>query len=325
MPVSSSQPPYNLLAIIGPTASGKTGLAVTIARAIGGAVLSADSRQVYRGLDIGSGKDLHVYAENGPPVPYRLIDIADLSEEFSVYNYQRRFFAAFDEAQAKGWVPILVGGTGLYIDAVLSGYAMVEAPSNPALRAELAELSHEALVERLKATRPQLHNVTDTGDRVRLIRAIEIAEASQQADAPYFPTMRPLILGIRWDRTKLKRRIRRRLEERMDQGLLAEIEGLRSEGVSDEKLHFLGLEYRYGLAYLAGEIRNRNDFVQKLSSAIGQFARKQESWFRRMERHGWTIHWVTEANVDEAMAILRAQWPDLFDQDAQRERGPAWP
>ncbi len=325
MSVRNSQSAHNLLAIAGPTASGKTGLAVEIARKIGGAVLSADSRQVYRGLDIGSGKDLDEYVEGGPPVPYRLIDIADLSEEFSVYDYQRRFFAAFDEVRGEGLIPMLVGGTGLYIDAVLSGYAMAEAPPNPALRAELAELSHDALVERLKASRSRLHNTTDTQDRERVIRAIEIAEAEQQADAPDVPAVHPLVLGVHWERDVLRRRIRQRLEKRMAQGLIEEIEGLRERGVSDEKLHFLGLEYRYGLAYLRGEIRNRNDFVQKLNSAIAQFARKQEKWFRRIERQGWTIHWIAEADPDQAMAVLRAHWPALFERSGQTERGSARP
>ena len=283
----------NLLVILGPTASGKTSLGVRAARALDGEIISADSRQVFRGMDIGTGKDLAEYGE----VPCHLIDIAEPGSEFSVFEFQRRFFAAFKDIRKRGKLPVVVGGTGLYLEAVLQGYRMVEVPENPPLRKELSVLSDEALRERLIILRPEQHNVTDLQDRDRLVRAIEIAEgtAAAERELPTLPRLHPVIFGLRWERSELRRRIRRRLLERLGQGMVEEVRRLLDAGVSHESLEYYGLEYRYLSRYLGGEL-NYNDMVQKLSAAIGQFAKRQETWFRRMERRGTIIHWLDPMN-----------------------------
>ena len=286
------EPRLNLLVILGPTASGKTRLGVGAARALGGEIISADSRQVYRGMDLGSGKDLAEYGE----VPYHLIDIVDPGDEFSVFEFQRRFFDAFTEIRKRGRLPLLVGGTGLYLDAVLKGYRLVEVPENPELRRELAGLDQDELAARLCGLRPGLHNTTDLTDRERLVRAIEIAEgeAAAGADLPPLPSLRPLVFGIRWERQTLRRRITARLKERLDQGLIEEVASLHNKGVPWETLEFYGLEYRFVAQHLQGKL-NRNDMFQKLNSAIHDFAKRQETWFRRMERQGTEIRWVDGA------------------------------
>jgi len=294
-----------MLAVLGPTASGKTALGAQLAYAFGGEIISADSRQVYRGLDIGSGKDLCEYVVEGHAVPYHLIDVAELSHEFSVFEYQQRCFAAFEEITGRGALPVMVGGTGLYIEAVLKGYRMVEAPENASLRQELAHLTGDALAARLAGLKPGLHNTTDLTDRNRLVRAIEIAEYSKLHPPAPAPDIRPFVLGTRWDRHVLRRRIGERLRQRFDAGMIEEVEGLRAQGVPWEKLHFLGLEYRYISEYLEGRIKSRDELYQSLRTAICQFAKRQETWFRRMERNGVIIHWVDNADAATALKLAR--------------------
>ncbi|MEK7793915.1 MAG: tRNA (adenosine(37)-N6)-dimethylallyltransferase MiaA [Candidatus Hydrogenedentota bacterium] len=289
----------NLIAVLGPTASGKTRLGVALARRYGGEVLSVDSRQVYRGLDIGSGKDLDEYGG----VPYHLIDIADLAEEMSVFDFQRKFFDAFEQVVARGALPIAVGGTGLYLDAVLQKHRMVEAPEDPALRAELAALSMDELAERLRKLKVTTHNITDTRDRDRCIRAIEIATRERDCPPGPAPPISPVILGVRWPRAEIHKRIAGRLRERLDNGLIEEVRDLLDSGVSADRLRQLGLEYRFVTEFIAGEIRSRNDLFQKLRSAIFDFAKRQETWFRRMERNGAYIQWITRGDVTEAFSI----------------------
>jgi len=296
---------HNTLVVLGPTASGKTGLAVQLARFLGGEILSADSRQVYRGLDIGSGKDLEEYGTGEAAVPYHLIDLVDLAREFSVFDWQQAFYHAFEDVTGRGALPVLAGGTGLYLEAALSGCRMVAAPENAELRAELETLDDEALRARLTALRSDLHNRTDLEDRARTVRAIEIAEYARDHEAPPAPAVRPLLLGTRWDREVLRRRIALRLKQRLDQGLVEEVEGLHAAGHGWERLELLGLEYRYVARFLQGEIKNRNDLFQKLNGAIAQFAKRQDTWFRRMERHGAVIHWVDEADLNLAMHLVR--------------------
>lgn len=297
----------NCLVILGPTASGKTGLAARLAHALRGEVLSVDSRQAYRGLDIGSGKDLEEYTVNGHAVPYHLIDIVDLDQEFNVFAFQQRFFEAFEEVLGRGMLPVAAGGTGLYLDAVLCGYRMVEAPENPDLRGELAPLSLEELSARLLRLKPDLHNTTDLEDRARAIRAIEIAEYAREHEPPPAPEIRPLVLGTAWPREELRRRIASRLKTRLDGGLIEEAERLHAQGISWERLELLGLEYRFVSQFLQGQIRNRNDLFQKLNAAIAQFAKRQDTWFRRMERRGTEIHWVARADFDIALKIAQAR------------------
>lgn len=295
----------NLLVILGPTASGKTRLGVELARLTGAAILSVDSRQVYRGLDIGSGKDLEEYVVDNQHIPYHLIDVVDLDVEFSLFEFQRRFFEVFEQLQ-KGSVPaIAVGGSGLYLESVLKAYRMVDVPPNEALRIELQLMPIENLVERLENLR-DVHNTTDLEDRDRLIRAIEIAEYTTEHEPEPAPHIEPLVLGVRWDRAVLRQRIRDRLRTRLEGGLIEEVEALHAGGVSWEKLSFLGLEYRFVSDYLRGSIRNSNDLKQQLASAICAFAKKQDTWFRRMERRGVVIHWIAEGDVSEACRVIAA-------------------
>ncbi|HOT63219.1 MAG TPA: tRNA (adenosine(37)-N6)-dimethylallyltransferase MiaA [Treponemataceae bacterium] len=302
-------PVRNCAVVLGPTATGKTAIGVAVARAVGGEILSADSRQVYRGLDVGSGKDLVEYGD----VPYHLIDVADLSAEYSVFDYQRDFYRAFDEVLSRGRVPVVVGGTGMYLDAVLRSYDLREVPENPALRAELSALSLDELVARLIRLKKSVHNRTDLVDRERLVRAIEIAEATDaERDGwarPERPDIEPIVLGTRFPRDELRARILRRLDARLDPpageiGLVEEVAGLVSRGTSWERLDRLGLEYRFTADYLRGRYRDRAEYRLALARAIGQFAKRQETWFRRMERNGVGIEWLENAKREDALARI---------------------
>lgn len=279
----------DMLTILGPTASGKTRLAVALAAECGGEIISADSRQVFRGMDIGSGKDLHEYGQ----VPYHLIDILNAGDEFSVFEFQRRFLNARAEVMGRGRIPILCGGSGLYLDAVLRGYQLVEVPYNAALRAELAEWADVELVAELVRLKPDQHNSTDLQNRERTLRAIEIARGEQDADEGHIhvPPAQGVVMGIHWEREVLRQRITRRLKERLDNGMIEEVRQLQCAGVPWERLDYYGLEYRYVGAHLRGDM-NRNDMFQRLNSAIHNFAKRQANWFRRMERHGIAINWL---------------------------------
>jgi tRNA dimethylallyltransferase len=282
-----------LLVILGPTASGKTRLAVAAARELGGEIISADSRQVFREMDIGTGKDLVEYGE----VPHHLIDILEPGAEFSLYAFQRHFADAFARIVERGNQPILVGGTGLYLDSVLREYRLETVPENSELRASLETCSDSELRRKLCALRPEQHNSTDLLQRSRLIRALEIAvhEKNNPASGEFtLPLFRPLVFGISLERGELRRRITARLRERLAGGMIGEVEALLAKGVGMERLEAYGLEYRYICRYLHGEL-NRNDLFQKLNGAIHEFAKKQESWFRRMERHGVVITWLNGA------------------------------
>lgn len=279
----------DMIAILGPTASGKTRLAVALAGELGGEIISADSRQVFRGMDIGSGKDLHEYGR----VPYHLIDVLDAGGEFSVFDFQRRFLNAYAEITARSAVPVLCGGSGMYLDAALRGYRMVEVPHDESLRAALATKTDAELVEELWRLKPDQHNSTDLLDRERTVRAIEIArgEAASGSVCEPFPRIQSSVIGIHWEREALRRRITDRLRERLDNGMIEEVQRLNAGGIAWERLDYYGLEYRYVGAYLRGDL-NKNDMFQGLNSAIHNFAKRQGNWFRRMERHGVTIHWI---------------------------------
>ena len=291
----------SLLVILGPTASGKTRLGVELARRLDGEIISADSRQVYRGMDLGTGKDLEEFDE----VPYHLIDIVDPGHEFNLFEFQRRFIDAYHRISTSGRLPILVGGSGLYLEAVLCGYRLQEAQENPLLRRELEFLTLDELAARLKTLRPTLHNSTDLTERDRLIRAIEIASAPPAIACEPLPPLHPFVFGIRWERSILRQRITARLKARLAAGMVAEVERLLAAGVPDTLLEFYGLEYRFVARHLRGEL-NRNDMFQKLNSAIHDFAKRQETWFRRMERNGTQIHWLDGAGdpLGEALLIL---------------------
>lgn len=291
----------NLIVILGATATGKTAAAVGVARALSAEIISADSRQVFRGMDIGTGKDLAKYG----PVPHHLIDIADPGEEFSVFRFQRLFFEAFEAIHTRGRLPLCAGGTGLYLEAVLKGYRLVEVPENPNLRTELETLSTGDLARRLTRLKPAQHNTTDLLERPRLIRAIEIAEGEAACGDPEpLPDVHPRVFGLRWPREELRRRITRRLEQRLDQGMVEETERLLAGGVDHKALEYYGLEYRFLSRMLRGEL-DREEMFRLLNRGIHKFAKRQETWFRRMERRGTEIHWV-DGDKDPSAKILAA-------------------
>lgn len=293
------------LVVAGPTASGKTSLGVQLAALLNGEILSADSRQVYRGLTIGAGKDLSEYFVNGKAIPYHLIDIADLTQEFSVFHYQQAFHKAFAEVVRRGHLPIVVGGTGLYIESVLSGYSLIPTPENPELREELSVLDDDVLAKRLRKVRNRLHNITDFTDRSRMIRAIEIAEYTKAHPECSVPAIPALVLVILYPPDVLRERIARRLAARIEAGLIEEVQNLHDTGVSWERLESLGLEYRFVAEYLQGKIKSSNDLFQKLCAAIAQFAKRQRTWFRGMERRGIKVHWIAESSLPLALDVIR--------------------
>jgi len=294
----------NLLVILGPTASGKTHLAVQLARHLSGEIISADSRQVYRGLDIGSGKDLDEYEE----IRYHLIDIVDPGYEFNVFDYQNCFFTAFNDLTKRNKLPILAGGSALYVDSVLDSYQLLAVPENPELRIQLSKRNHQQLVEHLLKLKPQQHNTTDLIDTKRLIRAIEIAEAEQAANTEkkLLPELRPFIIGINWQREIIRERITKRLKYRLENGMIEEVQNLHQGGVSWETLNYYGLEYRFVARYLQHLI-SHDEMFQKLNTAIHQFAKKQSTWLRRLQRNGHIIHWVegTEDVVKQSTEIIK--------------------
>lgn len=283
---------FNLLSILGPTASGKTSLAVGVAAEIGGEIISADSRQVYRGMDIGSGKDLGEYNYGGCSVPYHLIDIVDAGCKYNVFEYQNDFIKVWKDCEHRGVFPVLCGGSGLYLEAVLKAYRLLAVPVNEELRRslqgkDLAELS------RLLSAYKRMHNTTDVDTVKRAIRAIEIEEYYQQhlQEERDFPEIRPLIVGVEVSRELRRERIDKRLRERLKQGMVEEVENLLKKGIPPEDLIYYGLEYKYLTLYLTGEI-SYEEMVEKLNIAIHQFAKRQMTWFRKMEREGFRIHWI---------------------------------
>ena len=282
----------NLVVILGPTASGKTSIAVRLACEINGEIISADSRQVYRGMDLGTGKDLSEYSAGDKPVPYHLIDIMDPQEEFSLFEFQKRFFSSFSAIRQRQKQPILAGGTGLYLESVILAYRMEEAGENKALRARLSSLNMEALTDYyLSFTAQKPHNTSDMMDRNRLIRAIEILAHPKETDGQqHHPPVNAIVIGIQWERRDLRERITRRLKKRIDAGLIEEVQNLKTRGLTWSRLEAFGLEYRYIAYYLQGQM-TRDEMFKQLEIKIHQFAKRQETWFRRMERKGVPIHW----------------------------------
>jgi tRNA dimethylallyltransferase len=298
---------YNLIVILGPTASGKTRLAARLAGDIRAEIISADSRQVYRGMDIGTGKDLAEYVVEGVNIPYHLINIVNPDDEFNVFEYQRRFLNCFKEISSRGMMPMLVGGTGLYIESVLKGYRMPFVPENSKLRKEVEMADMETLAKRLLERNPEVHNTTDLKDRKRLIRAIEIAEhiyVHGLDESVSMPHIIPLVIGIRRERSVLRRRITERLQERLKNEMVEEVKRLHESGIGWEKLDYFGLEYRYVGLYLQGKI-NDTEMFQILATRIHQFAKRQETWFRRMERKGIEIQWFNGADYEAVQTFIK--------------------
>jgi tRNA dimethylallyltransferase len=298
--------PIPLVVLLGPTATGKTRLGARLAADWNGEIISADSRQVYRGLNLGAGKDLAEYRVDGRDIPHHLIDRADLSEEYAVFHFQRDAYAALEDVHARGRLPFLVGGTGLYLEAVLLGYDLRPVPENPSLRAELDQLTGGELAARLRRAKGPLHNVTDTAERARLLRAVEIAEGSAQRPPEPRPALNPLVLGVRMPRAELRQRIRARLQARLQAGLLEEVRGLLDREVSADRLRALGLEYRLAADRLLGVIAGDAEFFEQLAVAIGQFAKRQETWFKRMEKRGIPIQWLSPGDEAGAGALIKS-------------------
>jgi tRNA dimethylallyltransferase len=291
--------PVPLICILGPTAAGKTRLAAHVAAIASGEVISADSRQVYRRMDVGTGKDLEDYVVCGHPVQTHLIDIVDPGYEYNVYEFKRDCVAAIREIRSRRRLPVLCGGTGLYLNAVLDDYQLLSAPPDAARRAELEATPSEQLVAELRSHGP-LHNTSDIEDRDRLIRAIEIAEADPAVRAPSI-ALEPSVFGLRWERRELRQRITRRLEHRLEYGLLDEVRALLDHGLTHDQLIFYGLEYRYVTEHVRGDI-SRGEMFDALNTAIHKFAKRQETWFRRMERQGRDIHWLDGSHSPEINA-----------------------
>jgi tRNA dimethylallyltransferase len=280
-----------LITILGPTASGKTTLAAKVASALGGEIISADSRQVYRGMDIGTGKDYGDYFVEGISVPYHLIDICDPGHEYSLYEFRQDFYTAWKEITGRKRLPVLCGGTGLYIESVLKDYRLDPAGKDPELEKFLERKTTGELTEMLKSLRP-LHNTTDTLDRGRLIRAIGIArQQKNREEAADSPFLHDPVFGIRFERETLKQRITDRLKKRLETGMIGEVKGLLEKGVTPDQLKFYGLEYRYITKHIEGEL-SYDEMFRLLNIAIHQYSKRQMTWFRRMERSGVRIHWI---------------------------------
>ncbi len=283
---------YDLITILGPTASGKTPLAAALADRLGSEIISGDSRQVYRRMDLGTGKDLADYTVGGRSIPYHLIDIVEPGYKYNVFEYQRDFLKAYESIVAKGKLPVLCGGTGMYIESILKGYRLLPVPENPELRASLEGKSLEELTQILAGYK-KLHNSTDVDTAKRAIRAIEIEEYYKQQPLEYreFPLLESLIVGVDIDRDLRREKITRRLKQRLDEGMVEEVRGLLAEGISAESLIYYGLEYKFLTQYVIGEL-TFDEMFQQLETAIHQFAKRQMTWFRGMERRGFTIHWL---------------------------------
>ncbi|EKU91291.1 tRNA (adenosine(37)-N6)-dimethylallyltransferase MiaA [Bacteroides oleiciplenus] len=301
-------PDYDLIAILGPTASGKTPFAAALADVLDTEIISADSRQIYRGMDLGTGKDLVDYTVNGKQIPYHLIDIADPGYKYNVFEYQRDFLTAYESIEQKGKLPVLCGGTGMYLEAVLKGYKLLPVPENPELRTQLADKSLEELTEMLKQYK-SLHNTTDVDTTKRAIRAIEIEEyyAHTPVDERAFPKLNSLIIGVNIDRELRREKISRRLRQRLDEGMVDEVRRLIDSGIQPDDLIYYGLEYKYLTLYAIGKL-TYEEMYKELETAIHQFAKRQMTWFRGMERRGFTIHWVDAGlPMEEKIAFVQAK------------------
>lgn len=301
-----------MVAVVGPTACGKTSLAVDLAIALGGEVVSADSRQVYRGMDIGTGKDLAEYHRGNVQVPVHLVDIVDAGYKYNLFEFQRDFLAAYNDIVSRGVLPVMCGGSGMYVESVLRGYRLIPVPEDPALRARLEDKSLEEL-SAILAGYKSLHNNTDTDTKKRAIRAIEIEEyyASCPVEEREFPSIRTLTVGVGVDREVRRERISARLRQRLQEGLVAEVENLLAQGVTPEQLIYYGLEYKYVTMYVTGQL-SYDDMFHSLEIAIHQFAKRQMTWFRGMEKRGTGIHWIDmslsrEEQVETVRNLLYGQ------------------
>lgn len=301
---------YDLVTILGPTASGKTPLAAALAFRLNAEIISGDSRQVYRRMDLGTGKDLADYVVDGKRIPYHLIDIVEPGYKYNVFEFQRDFLQAYDDIRQRGVLPILCGGTGMYIESVLKGYKLLPVPENPELRASLADKSLDELTTILAGYK-KLHNSTDVDTVKRAIRAIEIEEyyRQQPVSAREFPAINSLVIGVDIDRDLRRTKITHRLKQRLDEGMVDEVRALLDAGIPAEDLIYYGLEYKYLTLYAVGQL-TYDEMFHQLEIAIHQFAKRQMTWFRGMERRGFNIHWIDaslpmEQKVEEIVGLIK--------------------
>ncbi|MCC8186376.1 MAG: tRNA (adenosine(37)-N6)-dimethylallyltransferase MiaA [Bacteroides sp.] len=300
-------PGYDLITILGPTASGKTTFAAALAHELQGEIISADSRQIYRGMDLGTGKDLQDYIVEEETIPYHLIDIVEPGYKYNVFEFQRDFLAAYQDIKERKKYPILCGGTGMYLESILKGYRLLPVPENTVLREKLADRSLSELTEILSSYK-QLHNSTDVDTVKRAIRAIEIEEYYREHEREHrdFPQLNSLIVGIRIDRELRREKISRRLRQRLEEGMVEEVRRLLTQGLTAADLIYYGLEYKYLTLYVTGAL-TYEEMVSQLEIAIHQFAKRQMTWFRGMEKRGFTIHWIdatlpTQEKIDKVIS-----------------------
>lgn len=301
---------YELITIIGPTASGKTAFAAALAARLDTEIISGDSRQVYRSMDIGTGKDLADYVVDGKQIPYHLIDICNPGDKYNVFEYQHDFHKAFEEIRKKGKLPILCGGTGMYIESVLRGFKLLDVPQNPALRESLKGKSLAEL-EQILASYKVLHNKTDVDSAQRAIRAIEIEEfyKTEAPDKREYAPINSLIIGVDIDRNLRRKKISKRLRARLDEGMVDEVRAILATGVKPDDLIYYGLEYKFLTLYIIGQL-TYDEMVSQLEIAIHQFAKRQMTWFRGMERRGLHIHWLdatlpTDEKINNVLDLIQ--------------------
>lgn len=312
----------NCVVLLGPTAVGKTAIAVRLADKFGWDIISADSRQVYKGLDLGSGKDLSEYSINGKQIPYHLIDIATLDSEYNVFCFQQDFYRTFNSLKEQGKFAFVAGGTGMYLDSVVRGYDLLTVPENPEQKEELEKKSLEELGAMLLSLKPELHNKSDLAIKERVVKAlqIELFKASPEgikarSELLSRPKIEPLVIGTTLDRDELYKNIEIRLRQRIQEGMIEEVENLHKQ-YSWERLEKLGLEYRFVSFYLEGKISSKEEMEKQLCASIRHFAKRQETWFRGMERKGVKIHWLPRETSKEARYLAAVELIEKYVPEA---------
>ena len=302
---------YDIITILGPTASGKTSFAANLATNLNAEIISGDSRQVYRGMDIGTGKDLKDYIVGQRMIPYHLIDIVDAGYEYNIFEYQKDFYKVFNEIKDRRKIPILCGGSGMYIESILNGYKLIQVPENKVLRDELEKIKTEKLVKILSSY-GSLHNISDTSDRKRLIRAIEIQQyhKTNKDIQTKLPAIKSIVFGIDLERDEVRNRITKRLKTRLQEGMIEEVKELMRKGLSSEQIKFYGLEYKFLTSYIMDEF-SYDEMFRQLNTAIHQFAKRQMTWFRRMEKKGFKINWIDgklnlETKINKCIEIINS-------------------
>jgi tRNA dimethylallyltransferase len=303
---------FDLLIVTGPTASGKTALAAALADRLNGEIISADSRQVYREMNIGTGKDYSDYIVKGKNIPVHLIDTIDPGYKYNLFEYQRDFVKVYQDIKSRDKFPVVCGGSGMYVDSIVRGYSLIEVPPDISLRGELEKKTMEELKVILRSYK-KLHNVTDIDTKKRAIRAIEIEHyySRDQKLTTSFPEIRAVIFGVKFDRESRRKRISLRLKERLENGMVEEVKKLMDKGIDSETLIYYGLEYKYITLFLTG-VLTYDEMFSRLEVAIHQFAKRQMTWFRGMERRGIKIHWLdgcmpVEEKIDKILTLLRDQ------------------